>query len=334
VAQVADAPGVTGAGGGLGAGIGGAAGVAVPSAVAAPIEALPAGAGPVARGGAMAIPAVTARRGRLARIAIHTVLLLGCLLMAFPFYWMVTTSFKTNVEALASPPTLWPQEWHPENYPAAMAAAPFGRYFFNTIFVAFWTVLGVLVVSTLAAYAFARMRFVGKNVLFAAFLATLMIPNEVTLIPNFVIITRWLGWYDTYQAQIVPVVGSVFAIFLLRQFFLTIPQDLEDAAKIDGCSQLRFLWSVIIPLSGPALITLALLNFLYAWDAFFWPLIVTRSGDMRPIQLGLQVFSSEFGSRYGEQMAATTVVMLPTVIAFLLAQRYFVEGITRTGLKG
>ena len=126
MAQAADAPGVTGAGGGLGAGIGGAAGVAVPSAVAAPIEALPAGAGPVARGGVMAIPAVTARRGTLARVAIHTVLLLGCLLMVFPFYWMVITSFKTNTEALASPPTLWPQEWHPENYPAAMAAAPSG----------------------------------------------------------------------------------------------------------------------------------------------------------------------------------------------------------------
>ena len=156
----------------------------------------------------------------------------------------------------------------------------------------------------------------------------------MTLIPNFVIITRWLGWYDTYQAQIVPVVGSVFAIFLLRQFFLTIPQDLEDAAKIDGCSQLRFLWSVIIPLSGPALITLALLNFLYAWDAFLWPCSSPAARTCAPSSWGCRSFSSEFGSRYGEQMAATTVVMLPTVIAFLLAQRYFVEGITRTGLKG
>jgi multiple sugar transport system permease protein len=319
VAQTADAPGIAG-------------GAAVAGPVVVSIGGLPAGAEGADR--SSVTPAVTGRRGTAARIAIHAALLLGCVVMAFPFYWMVGTAFKSNTEALASPPTLWPQQWHVENFPSAMAAAPFPRYFFNTVFVALWTVLGVLAVSALAAYAFARMRFVGKNVLFAAFLATLMIPSEVTLIPNFVIITRWLGWYDTYQAQVVPLIGSVFAIFLLRQFFMTIPQELEDAARIDGCSQLRFLWSIVLPLSTPALVTLALLNFLSAWNAFFWPLIVTRSADMRPIQLGLQAFSSEFGSRYGEQMAATTVVMLPTVLAFLLAQRYFVEGIARTGLKG
>jgi multiple sugar transport system permease protein len=274
------------------------------------------------------------RRSPLARVFIHFVLILGMIVSFFPFYWMVTSSFKTNSEAIASPPTWIPTQWHPENYLIALNAAPFPRYFFNTFFVALWSVVGVLVVSSLAAYAFARMEFYGKNTLFTIFLATLMIPSEVTLIPNFVIITRWFGWYDTYQAQFIVGIGSVFAIFLLRQFFMTIPKDLEDAAMIDGCSRFRFLWNVVVPLSGPALITLALLNFLGAWNAFLWPLIVTRSPQMRPIQVGLQVFSSDAGSRYAELMAASTLVILPTVLLFLVAQKYLVEGIARTGLKG
>jgi multiple sugar transport system permease protein len=178
------------------------------------------------------------------------------------------------------------------------------------------------------------MEFAGKNAVFAVLLATMMIPAEVTTIPNFVIITKWLSWYDTYQAQFVVAIGNVFAIFLLRQFFMTIPKDLEEAAHIDGCSRLRFLWDIILPLSVPALITVALINFLAAWNAFLWPLLVTRSAAMRPIQLGLVVFQTEAGSRYAELMSATTLVILPTAIMFLVAQKYFVEGIARTGLKG
>ncbi|MGH2353449.1 MAG: carbohydrate ABC transporter permease [Chloroflexota bacterium] len=273
-------------------------------------------------------------RSRWARLGIHTILVVGAITTAFPFYWMVVTSFKTNSEAITWPPTFLPLEWHAENYLNALQEAPFGRYFLNTAYVALWTVVGVLVVSSLAAYAFARMQFYGKNALFTLFLATLMIPAEVTLIPNFVIITKWLNWYNTYQAQFAPYLGNVFAIFLLRQFFMTVPRELEDAALIDGCSRLRFLWAIVLPLSRPALITVALLNFLNAWNAFLWPLIVTRSAEMRPIQLGLQVFSSEFGSRYAELMAASTLVILPTVALYLVAQRYFVEGIARTGLRG
>jgi len=277
---------------------------------------------------------VHARRSPLARVLIHTSLTVGALLSFFPFYWMVISSLKSNSEAIASPPTWVPRVWHPENYMIALNAAPFGRYFVNTLWVALWQVSGVLIVSSLAAYAFARMEFHGKDVLFGAFLATLMIPSEVTLIPNFVIITKWLGWYDTYQAQFITSIGSVFAIFMLRQFFMTIPKDLEEAAMMDGCSRLRFLWSILVPLSAPALITLALLNFLGAWNSFQWPLLVTRSPEMRPIQLGLQVFSSDAGSRYAELMAASTLVIAPSVALFLVAQKYLVEGIARTGIKG
>jgi len=275
-----------------------------------------------------------ARRSAITRTVIHVLLLAGALVMVFPFYWMLATSLKSNAESVAFPPTFFPTELHPENYPNALAAAPFGRYFFNTALVAVCQVVGVLTVSSLAAFAFARMEFFGKNALFMAFLATLMIPSEVTLIPNFVIVTKWLGWYNTYQAQIVPALGSVFAIFLLRQFFMGIPRELEEAAHIDGCSRFRFLWAIILPLSTPALLTVALLNFLGAWNSFLWPLLVTRSPEMRPIQLGLHVFNTEFGSRYGELMAASTLVIAPTVILYLVAQRYFIEGIARSGLKG
>jgi multiple sugar transport system permease protein len=291
-----------------------------------------AAAGPAER--AVQAPSTHERRSPLARFGIHLVLVVGALVSFFPFYWMVTSSFKTNIQAIASPPLWVPTEWHLENYAIALSAAPFPRYFFNTLLVAVCQVVGVLAVSTLAAYAFARMEFYGKSTLFGIFLATLMIPSEVTLIPNFVIITRWFGWYDTYQAQFVTGLGSVFAIFMLRQFFMTIPKELEDAAMMDGCSRLRFLWAVVVPLSGPALITLGLLNFLSAWNAFLWPLIVTRSPEMRPIQLGLQVFSTDAGGRFAELMAASTMVILPTVLLFVVAQRYLVEGIARTGLKG
>ena len=267
-------------------------------------------------------------------IASHAFLLIGAVATVFPFYWMLVTSLKTNVEATASPPTFWPQALQWGNYASALASAPFGRYFLNTLLVATCQVTGVLVVASLAAFAFARLRFFGKEVIFTIFLATLMIPGEVTLIPNFVIVTRWLGWYDTYQAQFVPGMASVFAIFLLRQFFMQIPRDLEDAAVMDGCGTFRFLWAIVVPLSRPALITVGLLNFLAAWNAFLWPLLVTRGAAMRPIQIGLSAFSGEAGVRYAELMAASTMVIVPTVAVFLVAQRYFIEGITRTGLKG
>jgi multiple sugar transport system permease protein len=281
-----------------------------------------------------AVEAVHHRRSAAARLFIHGVLFLGSLVMLFPFYWMIVTSFKTNVEAAAFPPAFIPRVWHPENYVIAWAAAPFSRYFFNTAVVAVCWVAGVVVVSSLAAYAFARMQFYGKNAVFMLFLATLMIPGDVTLIPNFVVITKWLGWYNTYQAQFITAIGNVFAIFLLRQFFMSVPKELEEAALIDGASRFRFMWQILLPLSRPALVTVALLNFLSAWDSFLWPLLVTSQPEMRPIQVGLKVFQSDANTRYAELMAASAFVMAPTAALFLMAQRYFVEGIARSGLKG
>lgn len=259
--------------------------------------------------------------------------------MVFPFYWMITTSFKTFPEASTFPPTLVPTSWHPENWVEAWNAAerviPWPRAFLNTIGVASAVVLGELLTSVLAAYAFARMRFRGRNVVFAIFLATLMIPNEATLIPNYVLVSkRYLNLYDSYTVQIVPFLASVFSIFLLRQFFMAIPQELEDAATIDGAGRVRFLWYVALPLVRPALITVALISFLGSWNAFLWPLLVTARNEIRPIQVVMQQFNQEFGSVYHLVMAGASFVILPVLAVYLVAQRYFIEGIARTGIRG
>ena len=274
---------------------------------------------------------------RPASVAKHTLLVLGAALMAFPFYWMITTSFKDLPEAARMPPVLWPTSWHPENWADAwnFPHVLWGNAFANTLFIATVTTLGELVTATLAGYAFARMRFRGKGVIFAVLLATIFIPGEATLIPNFVLMSRrFLGWYDTYTAQIVPFLATVFSIFLLRQFFLGVPQELQDSARIDGAGHLRFLWHVALPLVRPALITVTLLSFLSSWNAFLWPLIITSRPEIRPIQLMLTQFTTEAGSQYHLQMAGAAFVILPTLVVYLIAQRYFIEGVARTGIRG
>jgi multiple sugar transport system permease protein len=267
----------------------------------------------------------------------HGLLIFGAVVAAFPFYWMFTTSFKDLADAARNPPVLWPPSWHPENWVEAWQYPHtlWGRAFLNTIGIAAATVLGELVTAVLAAYAFARMRFRGRGLLFALLLATIFLPSEATLIPNFVLMSRrFLGWYDTYTAQIVPFLTTVFSIFLLRQFFLSVPQELHDAARMDGAGHLRFLWSVALPLIRPALITVSLLAFLSTWNAFLWPLIITSSPEIRPIQVQLIQFTSEGGSRYHLLMAGAAFVILPTLAVYLIAQRYFIEGVARTGIRG
>lgn len=219
-----------------------------------------------------------------------------------------------------------------QNYVEAWNAAPFGRYYFNTVFIATATTILEIVISSMAAYAFSWMNFPGKGLLFSIFLATMMVPGEVLLVPNFITITKF-GWIDTYYALIVPWVVSVFSIFLMRQHFMSIPSELFDAAKIDGSSHWRFLWQIVVPLSKPVIITSALLKFVGSWNAFLWVLIVTNSPKYRTLTVGLQSFSSEVGTLYNLLMAAATFSILPVVIIFLFAQKYFVRGIARTGLK-
>ncbi|NPA90907.1 MAG: carbohydrate ABC transporter permease [Chloroflexi bacterium] len=265
------------------------------------------------------------------RVVLYLVLIAGAFVAMFPFIWMILTSFKSYGEVTAG--RFFPRELRWQNYVEAWNAAPFGRYFLNSLFIAMATIAGDLFSGILAAYAFARMEFPGRNVIFFLFLATLMIPGELTVLPNFLTIRR-LGWYNTYQAQIIPFTASVFHIFLLRQFFMGIPREYWDAALLDGCSHFRYLWSIVVPLSRPAVVTVALLSFIGSWNAFLWPLIVTSSENMRPIQVGLRSFVVEEATQTQLMMAAATMVIVPIIIFYLFTQKYFTEGLTMTGLKG
>jgi multiple sugar transport system permease protein len=264
---------------------------------------------------------------------LHLPLLLGAVIMLFPFYWMISTSLKSLEEASAFPPTMWPTQLLWENFPRAWQAAPFGRYFVNTVFVALGQMTLVIVSSAFAAYAFAMVPFKGKNLVFLGFLATMMVPLEVQIIPDFIILKN-LGWYDTFLALIIPWGTSVFAIFLLRQFFLSIPAELWDAAQIDGCGRFGFLWRVAVPVAKPAIVTIGLLSFHGAWNALLWPLIMTGSPEMRLLQPGLAAFQTDARVQYHLWMAAAALTMAPMLIIFFVAQRYFIEGASRSGIKG
>ena len=251
-----------------------------------------------------------------------------------PYIWMVSTSLKGPGEIFAYPPIWIPRAWRFQNYVEAWNAAPFGRYFFNSAFVALAVTVGQLVTCSLAAFAFARIEFKGKNVMFALFLSTTMISTQVTLVPSYLVLKN-LHWLDTYQALIVPFLANGFGVFMIRQYFMTIPRELEDAAKLDGCGRLRFLWQILLPLSKPVVASQALFAFMGTWNSYLWPLIVTTSEHMRTLQIGLRYFvSQEGGTQWGSFMAATVFVSFPIVVFYLFVQKSFVGGIATTGLKG
>jgi len=262
---------------------------------------------------------------------VYVVLTAGAIVALAPFVWMILTSLKSYGEVATR--AILPGAFRWTNYVEAWNRAPFARYFANSFLVSTLTVLGVLTTSVLAAYAFSWLRFPGKDLVFTLFLATMMIPGQILLIPNFLTVTR-LGWVDTYAAQTIPWIASVFNIFLLRQFFATIPTDLYDAAVLDGCGHFRYLLAVILPLTKPALITVGLNTFLGSWNALQWPLIVTRSENMRPVQVGLSYFLTESGTDTHLMMAAATMTILPIVLLYFVAQKQFMEGISTSGLKG
>ena len=254
-------------------------------------------------------------------------------LVTFPFLWMILTAFKTQAEAMSPTLTWLPAKWQWHNLPETFHAAPFARYFFNSFFVGFLVTASVIVTSLMAGYAFARLDFPGRRVLFGLVLATMMIPFEVTLIPNFVLI-RKLGWYNTYFALTVPWCANAFSIFLMRQAFLALPSDYFDAAKVDGCGHLRFLVRIAAPLVKPMMVTVGLFAFLGSYNSLLWPLIVTSEEAMRVVQVGLTVFSGAEGIQLHLLMCASAIVILPTVALYFAAQRYFLEGSIGAGIKG
>jgi multiple sugar transport system permease protein len=290
------------------------------------------------------VATAAARRPAVPRIGsplfVHAVLIAVGLVVAYPFYYMVSTGLKGFFESITAPPTIVPTELHFENYIEAWNKAPWGRYFANTVLIAAANTVGELVTSVFAAYAFALMNFKGRTVLFAVLLATYMMPAEATLIPNFVIMTRLFRPNDAdhvvqgYLVQMLPFLATAFSIFLLRQQFLSVPKELRDAAVIDGAGHLRFLWSVVLPISVPALVTVAIISFYGSWNAFQWPLIMTSRPDIQPIQVGLNAFRETARSQYHLLMAASSFVVAPIVLLYLVGQRYLVQGVARTGIRG
>ena len=263
----------------------------------------------------------------------HLILIPIAVAMLIPMVWMLVTSIETLNETKHFPPVLVPHTVHLQNYTDVLRQAPFARWFVNTAIVTVVSVAGNLLFCSLAGYAFARIKFFGREVVFIAVLATLMIPFQVVMIPTFIIV-KDLGLINTLGALIVPNLANAFGIFLLRQFFRTLPVELEEAARIDGASRLSVLFKIILPLSGPALATLAVITFLWTWNDFLWPLITISSVNNMTLQLGLTTFQGTHQTSMNLLMAANVMSMLPVLILFFLAQRFFVRGIATTGLKG
>jgi len=248
------------------------------------------------------------------RIISHIILLFGAIVMAFPFLWMLLTSLMTRIETEMVPPKIFPSKPLFSNFLDAWVAAPFARYFINTLFVSLAVTACVLFTSILAGYTFGRLQFRGKGVIFAGFMATMMVPFEVVLIPNSLIVQS-LGLQNTYPALILPWAANVFSIYLLKQFFQSLPQDYFDAAQIDGCSHWQFLWQIAVPMVKPALVTVGLFAFLGSWNSLLWPLIVTDDTNMRVLQVGLTTFMEEEQIWMNLLMAASAFVTLPIVRA-------------------
>lgn len=255
------------------------------------------------------------------------------LLMVGPFLWMVATAFNLPREAMAYPPRFIPSRLYLGNFGDALTEAPLLRSMANSTFVAVCVILANLAVSSLAAYSFARLRFPGREKVFLLYLSAMMIPFQVTLVPVYLEVAA-LGWVDTYKAIIIPGAVSVWNIFLLRQFFVTIPQDYEDAARIDGTSRLGFYWRILLPMSRPALATVTLFTFMGSWNSFLWPLIVLSTPERFLVQQGLQYWRSQRYDIVSQLMAATTISIIPILVVFVVAQRNLIEGMVLTGLKG
>ena len=262
----------------------------------------------------------------------YAVLIIGALFTLLPFLWMIFSSLKTPAEIISIPPTLLPSEPQWSNYAEAWKAAPFPRYFLNTLIVTFFSTLGVLVTAILSAFAFSRVNFPGKKLVFSLFLATLMIPGEMLIITNFITITK-LKWIDTYQAMIVPYMSNVFYIYLLTQFFMQVPESLYLAAKVDKCSDFKYMMKIMVPMNKSAITTIAILNIIGCWNAFLWPLLVTNNTNMRVISNGLVRFQTEAGSNYELIMAASCIMVMPIIIVYLFLRKYIIEGVTQSGLK-
>jgi multiple sugar transport system permease protein len=271
----------------------------------------------------------------LGQVLKYGALILLSIWMLLPFYWMISASLMTSKEIIQMPPPLVPEfpQWH--NYVRVTEVVDLGRSYLNSLLVTGLTVLGILFTSSLAGFAFAKYQFPGRNVLFSMILATMMIPFFVILIPVFYVVKQF-GWTNNYAGLIMPGLVSAYGIFMMRQFILTLPDELLDAARIDGANEFRIYWQIILPLTGPALATLGVFNMISVWNSFLWPLLIAQSPDLYTVPLALNNLRT-FGMEaqvLNLQMAGTVASVIPTLIVFVFLQRYFTQGIALTGLKG
>lgn len=271
----------------------------------------------------------------LVKVLVYLFLLVMLSTVLFPFYWMINSSLKSLAEYKLSRPTFWPKEVLLSNYVSAFTTASLGKLFMNTLYVGLVSTILSLVITVLSAYAFARLEFKGKNTMFAALLATMMIPGELFTITNYSTVTQF-GWMNTYTVLIVPFLVSVFYIYLLRQNFMQIPDELYYAAKVDGTSDLKYLWKVMIPLSKPTLISIIILKMMGAWNSYIWPRLVANDAAHRMVTNGLRnAFTETTGDvNYPVQMAAVAIVSFPLFLVYVFLRKYIMKGMSRGGLKG
>ncbi len=270
---------------------------------------------------------------RLQKTLIYMILIIGAIFILMPFIWMISTSLKPSNEVLIMPPKFIPSKVMWENYKIALEAAPFKIYFKNSIFVTVSVTVGEIMTTIFAAFAFSRLNFKGRDIIFTILIATMMVPGEVLTIPNFVTLSK-LGWIDSYKALIIPWCASIYSIYLLKQHFMSIPDELYNASKIDGCSDFKFLWTIMVPLAKPAIVTLVILKVISSWNSFFWPLIVTNSKEMRTLPLALSAFTNEFGTDYNVMMAATNIIVFPVMVFYIILQKQIISGVSKAGIKG
>lgn len=280
---------------------------------------------------------ITLKQHKAATRVKNALLLLLMLFIAVitfvPFLWMLITSFKENGQVMIFPPQLIPNPWMWENYGHAWRVANMALYFRNSTIVTLLITLGQTITCSMAAYAFARLEFKGRDALFLVYLGTMMIPFQVTLIPLYIMM-RNLGWINTYQALIIPMIFSAYNTFLLRQSFLSLPKALDEAAIIDGCGYPGIFLRIVLPLSKPALITQAIFCALWAWNDMLWPTVIANTEDVRTLAVGLQMFKSQYAIQWNYLMAGTCISVIPMLLIYVFCQKYFVEGIALTGIKG
>lgn len=269
----------------------------------------------------------------IGRGIVYILLVFSSILMLFPFYWAITNSMKLEQFIYSNPPQWWPTPVTFKHYLNVFTHIPFSRYFLNSLLVSSLITLGNAFFDTLAAYAFAKLKFPGRNAILFAMLMTVMVPMQVNLIPVYRIMAIF-GWLDTYAALIVPSLASITGIFLLRQFIQSIPDEIMDSARMDGCNEFGVFWRIILPLSLPGVATLVIITFLGAWNDFLWPRLVTSSSNLFTLQVGLTQLQTRYSTNVGTSMAGTVVTMLPMIIVFLFMQRQFISGLTSGAVKG